>query len=450
MKAKVKISIEVNSFNYCKTLFFCVIIFKDGVIMVKTNKGTKKTKKPIKRSNTRKKKKQESGMFDRKISLDILSFFIIAIFISLVSCIGTGVMLNYQYKKNNVLYNTSLVNDENLSDFIKAYSEIVENYYEEVDKKGMLTAATSAIVDYLKDNYSIYLDKDAAGVLNDSIDQSYQGIGIVVSGNVVYRVYPDSPAFDAGLQEGDIILKVNDSEITDDNKNNIPSFIKDGETNHIVVSRNDEELEFDVETNKVYIPTVNTQVVEKDDKKIGYLALSSFSSKSYDQFKEGLEELESESINSLVIDLRGNSGGYLETAKDIASLFIEKGKVIYSLENKKEKKDMKDDTDEARDYPIVILVNSSSASAAEVLTAALKDSYGATIVGETTYGKGKVQTLMQRNDSIIKYTSAKWLRPNGDCVDGEGITPDYEVGNVVVNKTIYDMQLQKALELAFK
>jgi len=423
---------------------------------VKTNTKKKSVKSKVKKNNsikkasTKRKNKQSDGVFEKRLRFDMLEFFIIIIFVSLVSCIGTGLILNYQYKKNNVLYNTSLVNDDNLSDFIKTYSEIVDNYYEEVDKKGMLNAATSAIVSYLKDNYSIYLDGDAAGVLNNSLENSYQGVGIVVSGNTVYHVYQDSPAFNAGIQEGDIIIRVNDKEITDENRNDVPLYIKDGEKNHIVVLRNDEEMDFDVETGKIYIPTVNTQTVEKNDKKVGYLSLSSFSSKSYNEFKDGLEKLEEEKIDSLVIDLRGNSGGYLEMAKDIASLLLEKDKVIYSLQNKKETTVEKDTTDEHRSYPIIVLVDGKSASASEVLAGALKDSYGAVLVGETTFGKGKVQTLMQRNDSLIKYTSAKWLRPNGECVDGEGITPDYETGNVVINKIIYDMQLQKAIDLATK
>ncbi len=417
----------------------------------KKNKSTKKAatnnKKNLKKKINKKKNIKNDSMFDKKISFGILDFYIIAIVIALVSCVGTGLILNYQYKKNNVLYNSALVSDESLTDFIKTYSQIVDNYYEEVDRKAMLSEATSAIVGYLKDNYSIYLDKDDAELFTSSLDSSYEGVGIVVSGNLVYHVYEESPAEEAGIKAGDLIVEINDAEINKDNVSKISELIKNNEKNHIVVLRNEEKIEFDVETKKVYIPTAGAKVIEKDGKRDGYIALTSFSTKSASQFRKELESIEDEGIDSLIIDLRGNSGGYLEVAKEIASMFLEKGKVIYSLQSKNDNSVYKDETDEKRDYKIVVLIDTSSASASEVLTGALKDSYGAIVVGEKSFGKGKVQTVMQNEDSIVKYTSAKWYRPNGECVDGEGIKPDYEVTNVVKNKIIYDKQLEKAIEI---
>ena len=124
-----------------------------------------------------------------------------------------------------------------------------------------------------------------------------------------------------------------------------------------------------------------------------------------------------------------------------------KGSVIYSLKNKDEKKVYKDKTKDSRKYKIVVLVNANTASASEILAGALHDSYGAQIVGKTTYGKGKVQTVKQYDDSIVKYTSAEWLRPNGECVDEIGIKPDYDVDLEYGQNVIYDLQLDKAIEL---
>ena len=414
---------------------------------VVNKKKTKKNTSSHVKKTIRKDSKRKDSLFDKKLQFDILDFYIIAIVISLVSCVGTGFILNYQYKKENVLYSSSLTSDENLTDFIKTYSEIVDNYYEEVDRKEILSEATSAMVSYLKDNYSIYLDKDEAELFTNTLDSSYEGIGVVVAGNVVYNVYEDSPAYNAGIQAGDLIIVVNDVDITDDNVSEIPTLIKDNEQNHIVVMRDDERLEFDVETKKIYIPTAGAKVIEKDDHKNGYIALTSFSTKSASQFRKELEKIEDEGIDSLIIDLRGNSGGYLEVAKEIAGMFLEKGKVIYSLQSKNDNTVYKDETDEKRDYKIVVLIDSSSASASEVVTGALKDSYGALVVGQRSFGKGKVQTVMQKQDSVIKYTSAKWYRPNGECVDGEGITPDYEITNIIKDNYIYDKQLEKALEV---
>ena len=137
----------------------------------------------------------------------------------------------------------------------------------------------------------------------------------------------------------------------------------------------------------------------------------------------------------------------MNSATDIASLFLKKGEVLYSLESKNNITTYKDETKDKREYKIVILVNSNTASAAEILTAALKDSYGATIVGKTTFGKGKVQTMKYYEDTMVKYTSAKWLRPNGECIDEIGIVPDYDVDIQYGNNVIYDLQLDKAIKL---
>ena len=160
-----------------------------------------------------------------------------------------------------------------------------------------------------------------------------------------------------------------------------------------------------------------------------------------------MEITKKKDIDSLIVDVRGNTGGYLNSASNIASIFLEKGKVIYSLDSKGEKVAHKDKTKEKLDYDVVVLVNQVSASASEVLAAALKDSYGAKIVGMKTFGKGSVQTTKKYGDAMVKYTSAKWLRPNGECVDEVGIEPDYEVEVEIKNGAMLDKQLDKAIEL---
>ena len=152
-------------------------------------------------------------------------------------------------------------------------------------------------------------------------------------------------------------------------------------------------------------------------------------------------------IDSLIVDLRGNTGGYLNSASNIANIFLKKKQVIYSLESKDEVTTFKDETKQSLDYEVVVLVNQGSASASEVLAGALKDSYGATIVGMKTFGKGTVQTTKKYGGTMIKYTSAKWLRPNGECVDKVGIMPDYEVEVEIKDNVKYDKQLDKAIEL---
>ena len=164
--------------------------------------------------------------------------------------------------------------------------------------------------------------------------------------------------------------------------------------------------------------------------KIGYLQISKFNETAYEQFNQKLNKIEATGINSLIIDLRGNTGGFLSAATNISELFLKKGEVIYSLNEQSGTKVTYDETEESRNYKVFVLVNESSASASEILAAALQDSYGALLVGTTTYGKGKVQKTNKMSDgTMYKYTSAKWLTPKGECIDGVGLKPDIEISN---------------------
>lgn len=410
----------------------------------------KKKNDSIKGKKKYQKKKKNTRYVNGRFSLDIWEILIIVVATALVSCVFTGLILNHQFRKNINYIDTELIADDNVQEFLEIYSEIVNNFYEEVDEDAMIGAALDGMLKFLEDNYSIFLNKNDSDSLSESLDGAYEGIGIVAIGNVVYQVYENSPAEKAGLLANDEIIKINGTEINLENHELITELLdKDGE-NTIVVKRDKETLTFKVEVAKVNIPSVSSTVIKNEEKntKIGYLQLASFSAHSYEEVVEALEELEEdEEITSLIIDLRDNTGGYLTVATDISSLFLEKGSVIYSLENKDEKNEYKDETKEKREYKIVVLVNSNTASAAEILAAALHDSYGATIVGKTTFGKGKVQTMTHYEDTIVKYTSAKWIRPNGECVDEVGIVPDYEVNLEYGENVIYDRQLDKAIEL---
>lgn len=397
------------------------------------------------------KKKFSFKNLNRRFNLDLLDLMIMVVITAIVSCLLTGIILNNQYKNASYSYSSELSDDEDLNEFLSTYAEILENYYEDIDKKGMIEAATEGMMNYLEDNYSIYLDQEESSDLNDVLDSSYEGIGLVSYGNVVYSVYEDSPAYNAGIEAGDEIIEVNGEEISSENYDRISTIISESDdVNTIVVLRDGNKLSFEVAKSTVSIPTVESNVISKDDNKIGYVKISSFSTRSYEEVVECLLKLDNEGVDSLIIDLRDNSGGYLVSAKNIASLFLKKGSIIYSLVSKNSYDVVKDDTDDSKSYPIIVLVNGNTASAAEILATSLKDSYGAILVGKKTYGKGKVQNIMQFNDSMVKYTSAKWYRPNGDCVDEVGAEPDYDVDLEYDNGTIYDKQLDKAIELLTK
>ena len=226
----------------------------------------------------------------------------------------------------------------------------------------------------------------------------------------------------------------------------------ESDENSLELTRNGESYTVKVKSEIIEKNIIVGELMEENNKKIGYINISSFTKNVDKQFEKVLNNLEEQEMESLIIDLRYNSGGYLDKTQNIASLFLEKNKLIYSLESKDGLEKVYDKTGEHRSYPIVVIINGASASASEVLAGALKDSYGAILVGQKSYGKGKVQQTMDLEDGgLIKYTTAKWLRPNGICIDEIGLEPDYEVildGNPLEWES--DTQLEKAVELLAK
>lgn len=374
---------------------------------------------------------------------NLMSVIIIIFVTSIASAITAGVIVTNNY---NLAYK-GLSDDKELSEFLKTYSDIVNNYYEDIDKEKMIDSAIDGMLNYLGDNYTTYLNKDQRQELEEQLSGSYVGIGITYNGREIVEVAKNGPAETAGLKPGDKFVSINGTDVTEVPKA-IKALIQDAkdEAITIVVERGEEKLTFDVKVGSVPTVAVSYKLLEN---KIGYLNMSIFSETLTNQVENALKDLEEQGMEKLIIDLRGNRGGYLDSAQNTASLFLEKGKLIYSLEDKNKKEDYFDETETSRKYPIVVLINGTSASSSEILASALKDSYGAVLVGETSYGKGKVQQTVKLDDgSMAKYTSAKWLRPNGDCVDGKGLIPDYEV---VVNEeestTDIDIQLNKAIEV---
>ena len=388
---------------------------------------------------------------EHKNTFSFRELLVITAIFGLVVCIFTTLIVFNVTK--------SYAYDSNLKDIVKSYNEITDTYYKDVNSKDLADSAIDGMLEYLDENYSKYLDDKETESLTDSLSDSYKGIGVVVYNDgekyVVYNVVKNSESFNAGVKKNDIIKSINDKTITKDmTTDEISKMINDSTNVHLVVERDKKELSFDIKVKNVSIPVVNDKTISKDDKTVGYIYLSSFTKNSYNQFKDALEEVEHQNIDSLIIDLRDNTGGYLSGAQEIADLFIKKDKVIYSLEYKDKTEVTKTKTKDYRSYPIVVLVNEYTASASEVLALALKESYGATIVGTKTFGKGKVQvTSTLSDDTMIKYTTAKWYSPNNNSIDEKGITPGIVVKqslDFILTKDGEDKQLEKALDYITK
>lgn len=384
----------------------------------------------------------------KKTKFELWEVMAITLFSSLVMSFCTGYLV---YKSSCSQISTGN-GDDNLAELYKAYDEIKSNYYSTVDLGALVDAGIKGMFSYLGDPYTTYLDKDQTDNLNNSLSGSYQGIGVKISVNneenkmIISEVYDNTPAKSAGLAVGDIIVKVNDNVVADMESSEVTKLIKSSDEVRLVINRDGSDLDFTLNTAKLNNPSVEDKIIDGDNgNKIGYLKISKFNETAYEQFYEKLNKIEVDGINSLIIDLRDNTGGYLSAATKISEMFLQKGKVIYSLNEQSSTKTTYDETDDERNYKVYILVNGNSASASEILAAALKDSYGAKLVGTTTYGKGKVQKTSKLSDgTMYKYTSAKWLTPNGECIDGVGLKPDIEISNG--DELLKDLVLEKAIE----
>ena len=319
------------------------------------------------------------------------------------------------------------------NDIDKVYNQIINNYYEEVDKDELSKSAIDGMMNYLGEKYSIYLDKDSTNQLNNELDGKYKGIGIIAvqnkDGIFVDDVMKNSPADSAGLQPGDKITYYSGNKIDSNTKLiELLDYIKENDEVALTIKRNDSDILINLRTTDIDNPVVSSKLLTSDNDNYGYIYLESFTGASSIQFKNALDELEKNDLKGLIIDLRTNKGGYLEQSHAIASMFVRKGKILYSIKDRNTDDIKYDDTDEHREYPVVVLVNSMTASASELLAISLKESYGAILVGTTTYGKGKIQQTSNIGDSsMIKYTTATWYSPNHNNIDGQGIRPSYTV-----------------------
>ena len=389
-----------------------------------------------------------------KYKFGLAEIFVVVFSTVILSSFITGLIM---YKTYNFESNYSQMNtDKDLQGFIDIYSTVIDKYYTDINKKEMLESAISGMINYLDDKYSTYLTAEEAAALEKQLQGEYKGIGVqLVEGNIIYAVFENSPAAKAGLKVEDVIIKVDGKSVTKLTPSEVATLIK-GITKEkfaITVLRNKKEIDFELSTTKLNIPAIDTQIIEKNGKKIGYIYISTFSSTVGEQVTDAVNKFAKEKIDSLIVDVRYNSGGFLSAAEEIANIFLDKGKIIYYLKDKDGTKVYKDKTKANQKYNIVVLINGTSASASEILAGALKDSYGAVIVGTTSYGKGKVQQTQNLSDgSMIKYTTAQWLRPNKECIDGIGIEPDYKVELKVNDKTgeVTDTQLEKAKDLLSK
>lgn len=376
----------------------------------------------------------------RKNSLS--SVVLIVIVFSLLSSAVTGITIYYLNNKNVIL-------SANEKELLDTFNNINDKYYKDIDIGKVKDAAIDGMMDYLNEDYSELLKDEEANNLLDKLNGQYKGIGVTIgisNGEVIILdVRDDTPAKRADIRKNDVLLSINNTNISTSNYRSISSIVEGSDSVTIELRRDKEKLTKKVDVKTIIKPSVSSSVIEKNDKNIGYIYIETFSNTTDVQFKNNLKLLEDEDIDSLIIDLRDNTGGYLETAEVIASQFIIKDKPLYQFKSKDALKTIYDKTKDSRNYDIVVIINERTASASEILALSLKESYGAILVGTTSYGKGSVQQLGSlSNNENVKITIAKWYSPNGNSIDEVGITPGVYVLN---DSAKSDKQLEKAIEI---
>lgn len=394
----------------------------------------------------RKKKKTETYTFK-----EVFVIMIVSILVGGIACFSF-MKIFYEGKSYSAL-------SGDLSKLVNVYNTIMSKYYKEVDKEELIDEAIDSMLSAVDDPYTSYIDASSAESFLKEVEGTYEGIGCQVAttldGNIiVLEVFENTPSSKAGLKEGDIILEIDGQSFEEKNSTDMANYIQKEASSSIKIKiqRETEEHTLEVKREKVEIPSVYTEIYEQNDKKIGYLQITIFSSVTDKQFFEKLEALEEEGIDSLIIDVRDNSGGYLDVVTNILDKLLEKNSVLYKLETSNKTKTVKSETKEHRTYPIAVLTNGVSASASEILASAIKESYGGYVVGENTYGKATVQQTKSLSDgSMIKYTTQKWLTPKGNWINEVGLEPTHKVEQseeYYLNPSFEtDLQLKEALKI---
>ena len=366
-----------------------------------------------------------------------------------------GVKFVQQRQYNGVLSDSSHVQK------IEYLEKMIDQeYLGEVDNAEMAEGIYSGLVYGLGDVYSRYYTADEYAQETASTDGAYAGIGVSIQKNKnggvqIAECYEGGPGAEAGLQTGDVITAINDTDVTDMELSDVVSLIRENKDNTIVLTvfRENEEKsrEISVDVTDVELPSVFGEML---DKKTGYIQITQFTGVTPQQYKDMFAELKDKGMERLVIDLRDNPGGLLTSVCDILREILPEGLIVYTEDKYGNREEETCDGKHQLDMPLAVLVNENSASASEIFAGAVQDHEVGTIVGTTTYGKGVVQELRQLSDgSAVKLTVSNYYTPNGNSINKVGIKPDVEVklASELLNKDEItheeDNQLQKALDV---
>lgn len=378
-----------------------------------------------------------------------VSFVIVGVFVA-------GFILGNQFNISQAQSDTTAPRGAEVAfePFWQVYNLIESEYLEPVEPEKLVDGAIQGMIEALDDQFSGYMDPSVYPLMNADLSGTVEGIGALVETDEetkeirIASVLEGSPAEAAGVQDGDVFVQVNGEDVTGLTQMELVTKVRGpaGTTVQLTMRRGEELVEFTITRAKIVVPNVEFKTL---DGNIGYIKMRDFSADARAKLDEALKALDVNALDGLVFDLRGNPGGLLTSAIDIASAFIKDGTILVEDFGNGEQR-----TFEANgsyigiSVPMVVLVDEDSASASELVAGALQDRDRAEIVGETTFGKGTVQTWRELvNGGGVRLTIARWLTPNGHWIHEQGITPDIVVEWTPENRDDpNDPQLKAALD----
>lgn len=390
----------------------------------------------------------------------IYKIIMLVVLTAVITFMITTIALYKVMGNTNVKY-IGTSNSSSIGPKLAYYKKFIEdNYIYDIDENVMLESAIKGYFEGLGDEYSEYITKEEMqDYMADAIGK-YVGIGVYITNNtqtnqiVVLMPMKGSPAEEAGIKSGDVILKIDGEEYKGENLDLASNKLKaeEGTKVKLQILRNEEIIEVEVERKTIKVNHIESKILENN---IGYIKISTFDDGCYEEFAKNYNDIKSKSIKSLIIDLRNNGGGIVQEATNIADMFTNKGDTLLITTGKENKEEItKSKKDKEIDMNTVILVNENTASASEILTAAIKENtQNVSVVGTKTYGKGVIQSIFTLKDgSGIKLTTNEYYTPKHNTINKVGIIPDYEIElpegeNTYSIEEKNDTQLLKAIEL---
>lgn len=359
--------------------------------------------------------------------------------LAITAIVAGGVVFGVDHLQSNTIMPSQVASTDELAKVHALYDVLEKNYYKKVDTDKLVDGALKGMTEALDDPYTTYLEKPEATELNESLSDSFEGIGAtltLVDGipQIAQAPIKDTPAEKAGLKAGDQILAVDGKETTGKSLTEIVNQVRGEKGTNVTLTlkRNEETFKVTLTRDKIPLYSV-TSSIDKEQPNVGKIEITTFAEKTATELKEAVESLRKQGATAFVIDLRQNPGGLLDQVSNMASMFLKDGQTIVQLEDRdgnlqKTVASKELDGGFKVTEPTVVLVDGGSASASEIFAGAVNESANIPLVGTKTFGKGTVQTITEYQDgSEVKLTIKKWLTPKKNWIHEKGITPTIEV-----------------------